>query len=439
MQPRLWKWGTAAGVTLALAGGVAQSTVLAKSAPHRTGARPVTITYWAGHSSGALHAAVVAEVSRFNRTHPAIHVVFRDTGASHHALAAFEAGQAPNVGMVSSYIVPQFLHAGAILNLTPFIHGKNGLTAAQIRSDYYPAVWRAMQGPAGKQYLLPLEKKSLVVIYFNQPLLRKVGIKSPPRTWAQVGADAAKITRLGHKYHGIAWTPSLRQFFDIVVADGGSVFASGHPRTAFSLDNAGARRALTMLRSWVKSGSMVLTSGYQYQLDFGTGDVGMLIDASAGYTYDKSSVGGKFAMGGVSAPAGTSHHSAQYINGTSLVLFNVGSQAQKAAAWTFMKWLSSPVANVYWDEHTNYLPLGPAEDAQMRSFYAKNPDLAASFSNPAHWWYKPRVPGAANYEAAKTNMETPFMKALLGQLTVPAALSQMTHVGTQYLSGKVRG
>lgn len=401
--------------------------------------KPVGITYWAGHASGALHAAVVAEVAWFNRTHPAIHVTFHDIGASHHGLAAFEAGQAPNVGMVSSYIVPQLANAGAIVNLKPLIAGKSGLTASQIRADYYPAVWSDMQGPAGQQYLLPLEKKSLVVVYYNENLFKRAGISAPPRTWAQVGADAAKITALGSKYHGIAWTPSLRQFFDIAVADGGQIFGPGHPRKSFSLANAGAEQALAMLRSWVKSGSMILTTGYQYQLDFGTGDVGMLIDASAGYTYDYGSVGGKFAMGGLSAPAGTTAHSAQYINGASLVLFNNGSAAQRAAAWTFMKWLSSPAVNVYWDEHTNYLPLGPAESVKMKTFYAKNPALAASFSNPAHWWYKPRVPGAANYEAAKTNMESPFMKALLGQLSVVSALKQMTKVGSQYLSGAIRG
>ena len=290
-----------------------------------------------------------------------------------------------------------------------------------------------------KQYLLPLEKKSLVVLYYNASLFRRAGISQPPRTWAQVGQDAAKITALGPQVHGIAWTPSLRQFFDMVVANGGSVFKTGHPRDAFALVNGPAEATLTMLRSWVKSGAMILTSGYQYQLDFGTGDVGMLIDASAGYTYDAASVGGKFPMKAVPAPAGASGHSAQYINGASLVMFNVGNAAQKKAAWTFMKWLSSPQVNVYWDEHTNYLPLGPAAYAMMRGFYATHPALAASFSSPSGWWFKPRVPLAANYEAAKTNMESPFMKALLGQLSPKAALTQMTQVGTAYLSGAVRG
>ncbi len=430
--------GIASGIALctllAACGTTTTTSAAAKSVGHKH--RVVHITYWAGHSSGALYQAVKAEVRQFNLTHPDIQVTFHPIGASHHGLAAFEAGQAPNVGMLSEWIVPQLIHAGAIIKLNPWIKRPDGLTEAQIRKYYYPVIWNDMKEPNGAQYLMPLEKKSLLVIYYNRSLFKRAGIMSPPKTWAQVGQDAGKITALGPKYHGIAWTPSLRQYLDIVKADGGKVFASKTHRTRFALDNPQAQAALTMLRAWIKSGHMILTSGYQYQLDFGTGDIGMLIDASAGYTYDKGSVGGKFVMGGVPAPSGSSGHPYQYINGASLAMFNVGTQAQKQASWTFIKWLSSPSTNVYWDEHTNYLPLGPEEYNMMKSFYTSHPAEAASFSNPRYWWYKPRN---ANYEAAKAQMESPYDKALNGQISVSAALAQMTKIGTNYLTGKVKG
>ncbi len=427
---------SAAGLSLVLAG--FGSAASAASVAHRPAGsnKVVHITYWAGHSSGALHQAVVAEVRQFNATHRNIHVTFHAIGASHHGLAAFEAGQAPNVGMVSGYIVPQLAQAGAIVKLNSWVSGKQGLTSAEIKKLYYPVIWQDMKEPNGAQYLMPLEKKSLLVIYYNESLFKKAGITTTPKTWAEVGQDAAKITKLGSKYHGIAWTPSLHQYLDIVQADGGRVFSSATHRTHFALNNSQAKTALSMLRSWVKSGSMILTSGYQYQLDFGTGNVGMLIDASAGYTYDKGSVGGKFKMGGIPTPSGLSGHSSQYINGASLVMFNVGNQAQKQASWTFMKWLSSPKTNVYWDEHTNYLPLGPQEYQMMKPFYAKHPAQAASFSNPADWWFKPRN---GNYEAAKGAMESPYDKALMGQLSVGAALNEMDREGTGYLTGKIKG
>jgi sn-glycerol 3-phosphate transport system substrate-binding protein len=424
----------AAGLSSLLAAAAPVSAASAKTGAHSK--HVVDITYWAGHSSGALHAAVVAEVNNFNRTHSDIHVTFHAIGASHHGLAAFEAGQAPNVGMLSEWIVPQLIQAGALVKLNSWIAGQDGLSQAQVNHDYYPVVWTDMKESNGSQYLMPLEKKSLLVIYYNESLFKKAGVSSPPTTWAQVGQDAQKITALGSEYHGIAWTPSLRQYFDIVTSNGGKVFATKTHRTKFSLVNRQAEQVLSMLSNWVKQGWMIRTSGYQYQLDFGTGDVGMLIDASAGYTYDKGSVGGKFVMGGLPAPSGTSGHSYQYINGASLAMFNVGTPAQKKASWTFIKYLSSPKTNVYWDEHTNYLPLGPAEYSMMRAFYKANPAEAASYSNPNYWWYKPRNP---NFEAAKAAMETPFDQALRGVLSPTSAVQQMTTIGTKYLSGQIKG
>jgi multiple sugar transport system substrate-binding protein len=420
----------AASVALAALAGA----VPARAAPPR----PVSIVYWAGHASGALHRAVEAEVAEFNRTHPGIHVSFHAIGASKHGLAAFAAGQAPNVAMVSSYVVPNLVRAHAILNLQPYIDGPHGLTASEIARDYYPVVWNDMVGPAGGRYMMPLEKKTLLVIYYNRDLFRRAGISAPPRTWAQLGADAARIAHLGPRLHGIAWTPRLSQFFDLVLADGGHVFAAGRPRRRFDLVNPGAEEALAMLRGWVRSGAMVLTTGYQYQLDFGTGNVGALIDASAGYTYDKASVGGKFPVGAVAAPAGSAGEAAQYVNGASLVMFAVGSPAQRAASWTFVKWMSSPPTNAYWNTHTNYVPLGPAAYRLMQPFYRAHPNWAASYTDPAHWWYKPRA-AAGTYRAAAANMMTPWLKGLRGQLPVAQALQQMTQVGNAYLSGRLRG
>ncbi len=426
-------------IGLGLAGLMAACGSPSSSAAGSSKTGPVKLVYWAGHSSGALYTAVKAEVKQFNKTHPGIQVTFIAKGASHHGLAAFEAGQAPNVGMVSSYIVPQLAQAGALVPLNSYISGPNGLTAAQIKQDYYPVVWNDMLiGGSKNRYLMPLEKKSLVVLYYNANLFKKAHISSPPRTWAQVGVDAAKITALGPKYHGLAWTPSLRQFLTITAADGGRIFSSQTNRKAYSLDNPAAAATVSMLRGWVKNGYMIMTTGYEYQLDFGTGYVGMLIDASAGYTYDYGSVGGKFVMGGVPAPRGTTGHSAEYINGASLTMFNVGTKAQKTASWTFIKWMSSPSTNTYWNEHTNYLPLGPAGYAMMQSFYAKNPAWAASYSNPAYWWFKPRS-RVANFEASKPPMLSILMKGLQGQLSVSQTLKQMDSVGSGYLSGQTRG
>ncbi|MHB8294809.1 MAG: extracellular solute-binding protein [Acidimicrobiales bacterium] len=124
---------TSAGLLLGACGSASTSSgSTGGSAGNGAKAKVVHLTYWSGHASGALHTAVVAEVAKFNQSHPKIQVTFKPIGATKHGLAAFNAGQAPSVGMVSSYIVPQLANAGAILDLGPYISGKGGLTKAQI-------------------------------------------------------------------------------------------------------------------------------------------------------------------------------------------------------------------------------------------------------------------------------------------------------------------
>ncbi|QSO46051.1 extracellular solute-binding protein [Alicyclobacillus mengziensis] len=411
-----------------------QSTNTASTSPNTSSKSMVDINFWAGHSSGTLYKALVAETAAFNKEHPNIHVTFTAEGATKKGMAAFLAHKSPNVGMISTYAAQTFANAGAILNLTPYITGKNGLSQQQIQNDYFPVIWKDMQGTGTNQYIMPLEKKSGVVIYYNADMFKKAGISSAPKTWNDVWNDAKKITALGGKAHGIAWTPMIQQFFVMTMDNGGQVFTDSS-ESKFNLVNTGAESTLQTLRNLVKNGDIIVGKGYQYQQDFGTGDIGLLMDASAGYTYDKGSVGGKFPFDAASAPIGSSGKAYNWINGASVAMFNTGTQAQKDASWEFVKYLSGPANNTYWNEHTNYLPLGPAGKTQMQSFYQSKPGWAASYSNPQDWIMKPTN---TNWSAAKTAMDTDFMKALNGQESVTQALKNMNAEGNKYLSGQGR-
>ncbi|WP_153004962.1 extracellular solute-binding protein [Ferroacidibacillus organovorans] len=423
-----------ASASIALLASVASGDPSYAKEKHAPSSPVVHIVFWFGHSSGQLLLADKAEVKRFNETHPGIQVDAQVVHASSKGVAAFLAGKAPNVAMIATDAAQNFINAGALLNLKPFLSSKSGLTPAQIKNDYFPAVWKDMQSANGKQYIMPLEKKSAVVLYYNADLFKQAHLSGAPHTWAQVVADATKITKLNRRDHGIEWTPSVRQFFTMTMDFGGTVW-SDPAHKHFNLVNPGAEKALSMLRDMVAKKILIPTQGYNYQLDFGTGKVGMLIDASAGYTYDLSSVGGKFPMLAAPAPFGPSGRNYNYINGASLAMFNDGTKAQQQASFEFVKFMSSPQNNTYWNEHTNYLPLGPASLSQMREFYAKKPAWAASYSNPKFWVIKPPY---ATYSAAKSAMMNDFMKGLLGQESIIVALKNMTASGNQYMNGQQR-
>lgn len=399
----------------------------------------VNITFWNGHPSGALKKQMHQEVAEFNSTHPNIHVSYIDKYSDIQPVtAAFAAGDAPNVAMPHQNEAVKFAQSGYLVDLTPYMQSStNGLSQSDIQNDYYPAVWNSTKiTNDGKQYLLPYEESVQMVIYYNEALLKKAGIASPPKTWAEVQTDAQKISALGSGDHGIAWTPSIYKLFILTEDFGGKVFTDSS-KTSFALNNQGAQQALTMLRNMVKDKSLLLTQKYGFQLDFGTGKVGMLIDSSAGYTYDVKAAGGKFKVGATPAPTASANVAHNIVEGDTLAVFNTGTQAQKQAAWTFVKWLSSPKINSEWNQATNYVPTGPVSANLMKSFYSSNPNYAASFSDPKGWMTAPF--NATAYDAATTAMMSDFQKALLGQESPSQALQNMTKIGNEYMSGKKKG
>nr|NNM89825.1 extracellular solute-binding protein [Bacilli bacterium] len=406
--------------------------------PHRTSSQAIDITFWNGHPSGALKKQMHAEIAWFNDTHPNIHVSYIDKYTDVQSItAAMIAGTAPNVGMPHLDAAQQFVKNGYLLNLTPYLNGSNGFTKRQIAQDFYPSVWNGRSISSGARYILPYEENGQMVIFYNADLLKKAGISTAPRTWAQVEQDAKAVSALGSQYHGIAWTPSLTQYLVMTADMGGKIWSSPN-RTQFALDNAGAIAALTMLRDMVANNDMILTQNYDYQLDYGTGNVGLLIEASAGWTYDLKSAGGKFVMKATPAPAGPTGKAFNYVNGDSLAIFKTGTKAQQDAAWTFAKWLTSPVVNAAWDKAANYLPTSAMAAKILTPYYKANPNQGAAFSNPKLWMTDPSA-NATEFYAAENAMNNDFLRGLNGQETVQQAVTNMNTVGNEYLSGKLRG
>lgn len=390
----------------------------------------VDISFWNGHPSGALKKQMHKEVDEFNQSHPNIHVSYVDKYADVQPVtAAFAANKAPNVAMPHQSSAQQFAKSGYLVDLTPYMQ------TGDVKSSFYPTVWNSDNiSNDNKQYLVPYEESAQLVIYYNQDLLKKAGITQAPKTWDDIKNDAEKVTALGSSYHGIAWTPSLNQFFVMVKDFGGSIY-SDSSQTKFDLNNSGAQQALSYLRGMVADKSLDITKDYNYQLEFGAGKVAILMDASAGYTYDKGSAGGKFKMVATPAPTGSSGQQYNFVQGDSLAIFNTGTDAQKQASWTFIKWLSSSKVNAEWNQATNYVATGPDSQTQMKDFYDKNPNFAASFSDPTNWLTEPPAL-ATQFESARTNMASDFEKGLRGQESVTAALANMTKVGNEYMSGQ---
>jgi ABC-type glycerol-3-phosphate transport system substrate-binding protein len=80
--------------------------------------------------------------------------------------------------------------------------------------------------------------------------------------------------------------------------------------------------------------------------------------------------------------------------GTNIVIFSKASNAQRAAAWKFMKFLSEPRQTAYWAEATGYLPVTRAALPIMKRYIATHPyqqiaaqSLDVARGNPPYAWW----------------------------------------------------
>ena len=179
------------------------SSIGAASAPLHAAkaADQVTITVWHEYSKYNLKTFNQL-ISEFEAANPTIKVV-QVASVNYTALfqklqSAVFAGSPPTIAQAYEDQVQQFDSKNdAIEDLTPYVSGTNGLSAADIK-DFYTSMW-ADGMLNGKRLMMPFSKSD-IVLYYNPALLAKYGIMSAPKTWNDFAADCAKITKItnGH-------------------------------------------------------------------------------------------------------------------------------------------------------------------------------------------------------------------------------------------------
>jgi multiple sugar transport system substrate-binding protein len=129
----------------------------------------------------------------------------------------------------------------------------------------------------GKQYGMPWTTSSRTLFY-NKQLFAKAGIKSAPKTWANVEADAAKIKKLGDIGFGLPLGPEEAQAESLLwfLGDGGN-YMKGNKWTINSSANVSA---FTFLKGLVAAGDTEPNPGTVDRTPlwekFAAGQVGMI-------------------------------------------------------------------------------------------------------------------------------------------------------------------
>ena len=224
------RWVRTAAVVAVTAAMATAVTGCGSSSTGKTGTAasgPVKLDFW-GWAPGYAQS-----VALWNKSHPDIQVSFDTTasgskGGYTKMLTAVKAGNAPCLAQVGYETLPSFAAAGALQDVTQYASADKGQFAGwtwnQVTID-------------GHTYGIPVDTAPMALLY-RKDLFAKYGITTPPVTWADYAADAAKVHKADPKvylgdfgndaynYAGLAWQADAPWF------------GTGGDQWQVSLDNA---------------------------------------------------------------------------------------------------------------------------------------------------------------------------------------------------------
>jgi multiple sugar transport system substrate-binding protein len=176
-----------AGCAVLAATGVAVASAPAGASTTHAGA--VVDINWETMWSGGTLTLLNQMVKKFNETHPGIHVTETNIpSASGDAKleSQIAAGDPPDVFTEWWPVLGEYGANGEIQSMTPYLKGQY----AGLESWMYP-IARAGGTYHGQLVAIPMSMNSWA-LYYNKSILAAAGIKTPPRTLAQLTKDSAK-------------------------------------------------------------------------------------------------------------------------------------------------------------------------------------------------------------------------------------------------------
>jgi ABC-type glycerol-3-phosphate transport system substrate-binding protein len=355
---------------------------------------PITITFW-NEMTGPYQPVITSEIKAFHKLHPNITVqdvvVSNDAALRPKLFSAIVAGDPPTVSEMNPPWATGFISSHALVPLSPFIRGPQGLSSTQLQ-DFYPSMLHGGTWPNGTQYLMPFNL-SANIMFYNKTAFNAAGITHFPTTWTGFYNDSLKLSTHGRKAFAITLVhsyPFLAFFYE---AGGHFVGPKGQPNPAAFAPNGPAVKALTLWTNMVDHNAAVLTSGYASDTLFGNGSSVILEATSAASPYLKQAAAGRFTIGTALMPSGLT--SATALFGGYLGIFSKATPTQQLAAWEFIKFLTSTRGTVLWAEHSQgYLPVRKSAKNLMTAYLANHPAQSTALAalpnakaeeKPA-WW-----------------------------------------------------
>lgn len=385
---------TAATLFATVAGGLS-STVSADSIPTKV-TKKTTITFWNG-MSGNQQKALQTLTQEFEKENPNITVKLENQGQYKDLQSKITSTlQSPKNLPTITQAYPGWLYNASkndlLVDLKPYINNSKIGWGSAAKSGIKPSLMKGAQ-INGTQYGIPFNK-SVEVLVYNKTMLDKYGVKVPT-TMAQLKSAAKTIyEKSNHQVVGAGFD-SLSNYYVLGMKNEGVDFTS-----KINLTSAKSKKVIDYYADGIKDGYFK-TAGSQGYLsgDFSNQKVAMFIGTSAGESFVKKGVNGKFDYEVAPRPGKWNMQ-----QGTDIYMFKNASKEQRTAAFMYMKFLTSKKSQLYWAQQTGYIPV--SQDVINSSEYKNNKDSKVPAQVEAATKNLYTVPVTKNSNAAYQQMNT---------------------------------
>ncbi|HET7744955.1 MAG TPA: extracellular solute-binding protein [Gaiellaceae bacterium] len=375
--------------------------VVASGAQARSEHAQATTITLSGWSAGKVEDDLLQTmVNDFNKTHPAIHVDYSVINGDYATAmtARFAARNAPDVFYVDSSVAPTWVKQGVLQPLNSYIKASKFDT-----SKFYPGLLNAFK--FGKSiYGFPKDWSPLAT-EINVKMFRQAGIRTAPRTWAQLAADAKKLAASGVLPAGakpICLPPDWARMLAFIYQNKGSLANVQSPAVA---------AAVNFYVGLVKQG----LAATQQQLGVGwPGEA--LGKEKAAIVFEGNWLLPYMHDTFPQVLMGVSPMVKGKVNGNLgfTVSYSMAKDSKnKAAAWTLLSWLTGKVGMTKWMS----LGLALPSRTDVKAIGGRKAFLAAGpFS---HGW------GFPNFTATYTIMSNDLQAVMNGSMTTAQMLSDV--------------
>lgn len=353
--------------------------------------KKTSIVFWHGMHGGQ-EAELKKLTSEFEKKNPNINVKLENQGSYIDLQGKLTSTmQSPKNLPTITQAYPGWLYNAAqnkmLVNLTSYINNKSiGWGSAQksgIRTELLDGA-----KIKGTQYGIPFNK-SIDVLVYNKTMFKKYGIKKVPATMAELKQASETIYQKSHHQVVGAGFDSLANYYTLGMKDEGINF-----NDKINFTGATSKKVINYYADGMKKGYFRVAGSEHYLSGpFANEKVAMFIGTSAGEGYVKQGIGNKFEYDVAPRPG---KYTMQ--QGTDIYMFNHASSMQKAAAFKYMKFLTSEKSQLKWANETGYIPVNTKAVTAKAYVDNKNIKLPAKLSQAMKHLYS--VPAEKNSNAA---------------------------------------